>query len=81
MKQDKTAAAIPELKSASALLKGQDEVAYATALYRLGYAYAKINKTTDAREVLGEAVKIEGPLQQPSKELLEKVNSARSKGK
>lgn len=81
MKQDKTAAAIPELKSASALLKGQDDVAYATALYRLGYAYAKTNKTTDAREVLGEAIKIEGPLQQPSKELLEKVNSARSKGK
>jgi tetratricopeptide (TPR) repeat protein len=81
MKQDKTAAAIPELKSASALLKGQDDVAYATALYRLGYAYAKTNKTTDAREVLSEAVKIDGPLQQPSKELLEKVNSARSKGK
>jgi tetratricopeptide (TPR) repeat protein len=81
MKQDKTATAIPELKSASALLKGQDDVAYATALYRLGYAYAKLNKTTDAREVLGEAVKIAGPLQQPSQELLEKVNSARSKGK
>jgi tetratricopeptide (TPR) repeat protein len=79
MKQDKTAAAIPELKSASVLLKGQDDAAYATALYRLGYAYAKTNKTTDAREVLGEAIKIEGPLQQPSKELLEKVNSARSR--
>jgi tetratricopeptide (TPR) repeat protein len=81
MKQDKTAAAIPEFRSASALLKGQDDVAYATALYRLGYAYAKVNKTTDAREVLGEAAKIEGPLQQPSKELLEKVNSARAKAK
>lgn len=81
MKQDKTASAIPELRSASALLKGQDDVAYATALYRLGYAYAKINKTTDAREVLGEAVKIAGPLQQPSQELLQKVNAARAKGK
>jgi len=81
MKQDKTTAAIPELKSASALLKGQDDVAYATALYRLGYAYAKVNKTTDAREVLSEAVKLQGPLQQPSRELLEKVNSARAKGK
>jgi tetratricopeptide (TPR) repeat protein len=81
MKQDKTTAAIPELKSASALLKGQDDVAYATALYRLGYAYAKVSKTTDAREVLSEAVKIEGPLQQPSRELLEKVNAARAKGK
>jgi tetratricopeptide (TPR) repeat protein len=81
MKQDKTASAIPELRSASALLKGQDDVAYATALYRLGYAYAKINKTTDAREVLSEAVKIAGPLQQPSQELLLKVNAARAKGK
>ena len=81
MKQDKTAAAVTELKSASTLLKGQDDTAYATALYRLGYAYAKLNKTTDAREVLGEAVKIDGPLQQPSRELLEKVNSARAKGK
>ncbi|HST09175.1 MAG TPA: hypothetical protein VLL05_02265 [Terriglobales bacterium] len=81
MKQDKTTSAIPELKSASTLLKGQDDVAYATALYRLGYAYAKLNKTTEAREVLGEAVKIAGPLQQPSQQLLEKVNAARAKGK
>jgi tetratricopeptide (TPR) repeat protein len=81
MKQDKTAAAIPELKSASALLKGQDELAYATALYRLGFAYAKTNKTTEAREVLNEAVTIQGPLQQPSRELLAKVNAARAKGK
>ena len=81
MKQDKTAVAVTELKSASALLKGQDDTAYATALYRLGYAYAKLSKTTEAREVLSEAVKIQGPLQQPSRELLDKVNSARAKGK
>lgn len=81
MKQDKTAAAIPELKAASTLLKGQDEVAYATALYRLGFAYAKLSRTTEARDVLNEAVKIQGPLQQPSHDLLEKVNAARAKGK
>jgi tetratricopeptide (TPR) repeat protein len=81
MKQDKTAAAVPEFKSATALLKGQDDTAYAIALYRLGFAYAKLNRTTEAREVLGEAVKIQGPLQQPSRELLEKVNSARAKGR
>jgi tetratricopeptide (TPR) repeat protein len=56
MKQDKTAAAVPELKAASELLKGQDEQQYAIALYRLGFAYAKLNKVTDAREVLNEAV-------------------------
>jgi tetratricopeptide (TPR) repeat protein len=81
MKQDKTTAAIPELKSASTLLKGQDQVAYATAMYRLGYAYAKLNRTAEAREVLNEAVKIEGPLQQPSRELLGKVSAARTKAK
>lgn len=81
MKQEKTSAAVPELKSAAGLLKGQDDVAYATALYRLGYAYAKLSRTTEAREVLNEAVKIAGPLQQPARDLLEKVNAARAKGK
>ncbi len=81
MKQEKTANAIPELKSAAALLKGQDDIAYATALYRLGFAYAKTNHTTDARETLNQAVQISGPLQEPSRQLLEKVNAARAKGK
>ena len=81
MKQDKTAAAIPELKSASTLLKGQDDVAYATALYRLGYAYAKLNRVAEARDVLNEAVKIDGPLQQPSRDLLGKVSAVRAKAK
>jgi len=81
MKQDKTVAAVSHLKSASNLLKGQDDVAYATALYRLGFAYAKLNRVGDARLVLTEAVKIPGPLQQPSQELLGKVNAARAKGK
>ncbi len=81
MKQDKTAAAIPELKAASALLKGQDDQSYALAMYRLGFAYGKLNKVTEAREVLTEAVKISGPVQQPAQDLLAKVNAARAKGK
>jgi tetratricopeptide (TPR) repeat protein len=81
LKQDKTSAAIPELKSASALFKGLDDQQYAIALYRLGFAYAKLNKVTEAREVLTEAVKISGPVQQPAQELLVKVNAARAKGK
>jgi tetratricopeptide (TPR) repeat protein len=81
MKQDKTAVAVAHLKTASELLRGQDDVSCATALYRLGYAYAKLNKVTDAREVLVEAVKIPGPMQQASQELLGKVNAARSKAK
>jgi len=81
MKQDKTAASIPELKSAAALLKGRDDQPYAVALYRLGFAYAKLSRTTEAREVLMEAVKIPGPLQTMSQDLLTKVNAARAKGK
>jgi tetratricopeptide (TPR) repeat protein len=81
LKQDKTAAGIPELKTACELLKGQDDVSYAAAMYRLGFAYAKLNKVDDARTVLMEVVKMDTPLQQPSKDLLAKVNSARAKAK
>jgi tetratricopeptide (TPR) repeat protein len=81
MKQEKTSAAVPELKSAAKLLKGEDDVAYATALYRLGYAYAKLKRTAEARQVLDEALKIPGPLQQPCKDLLAKLGPARSKAK
>ena len=81
LKQEKTASAIPELKSAEALLKGQDEQSYDRALYGLGFAYAKLSKLTEAREVLTEAAKIPGPLQAMSQDLLTKVNAARAKGK
>ena len=81
LKQEKTAASIPELKIAAGLLKGQDDQQYARALYGLGFAYGKLNKLTEAREVLTEAVKIPGPLQPMSQDLLAKVNSARAKGK
>jgi tetratricopeptide (TPR) repeat protein len=81
MKQDKTTAAIPELKSAAGLLKGVDDQQYAVALYRLGYAYAKLSHNTEAREVLVEAAKIPGPVQPLSQDLLAKVNAARAKGK
>lgn len=79
MKQDKTAASIPELKTAVVLLKGQNDQ-YAVALYRLGFAYAKLGRTTEARSVLNEAVAIPGPVQQPARDLLGKVNQARSRG-
>jgi tetratricopeptide (TPR) repeat protein len=81
IKQDKTAASIPELKSAVGLLKGQDEQQYSIALYRLGFAYAKLNRLNEAREVLTEDAQISGPVQGMSKELLTKVNAARAKGK
>jgi len=81
LNQEKTANAIPELKAASTLLKGQDDQQYARALYGLGFAYGKLNKLNEARDVLTEAVKIPGPMQSVSQDLLTKVNSARAKGK
>ncbi len=81
LKQEKTMAAIPELKSAASLLKGQDDQQYARALYGLGFAYGKLNKLTEAREVLTEAVKMQSPWQAMSQDLLTKVNAARAKGK
>lgn len=80
-KQSKTLPSIGELKSATALLKGNDEQQYAVAAYYLGWDYAKLNKLTEARAVLNEAAGIPGPVQQPVKDLLAKVNTARAAGK
>jgi len=80
LKQEKTTPAIAELKIAAGLLKGQDDQQYARALYGLGFIYGKLNKLTEAREVLTEAVKIPGPLQAMTQDLLTKVNNARAKG-
>jgi len=80
LKQEKTTAAISELKTASALLKGQDDQQYARAMYGLGFAYAKLNKLSEARDALTEIAKTPGPLQAMSQDLLTKVNTARAKG-
>jgi len=80
-KQSKTLTSIGELKSATTLLKGNDEQQYAVAAYYLGWDYAKLNKLTEARAVLNEAAGIPGPVQQPVKDLLTKVNTARAAGK
>jgi tetratricopeptide (TPR) repeat protein len=79
-KQEKTAASIPELKEACALLKGQPDQ-YAIALYRLGFAYAKLSRMSEARQVLTQAVAIPGPVQQPARDLLSKVNRARARAR
>jgi hypothetical protein len=79
-KQQKTQASVTELKSAVALLRGQDEQQFAVAAYFLGWDYAKLNALTDARTVLTEVAGISGPVQQPARELLAKVNAARSSG-
>jgi tetratricopeptide (TPR) repeat protein len=80
LKQEKTVAAITELKAGSTDLK-EDPAAYSTVLYRLGFAYAKANKVPEAKAVLTEAVAIDGPYQAPSRELLGKVEAAAAKGR
>jgi tetratricopeptide (TPR) repeat protein len=80
MKQDKTAAAIPELKAATVLLKEQPDQE-ARPLYLLGFAYAKLRRVDEARQVLMQAVAIPGPVQKPAQDLLAKVNAARAQGK
>ena len=80
MRQEKTPAAITELKSATELLK-DDPGSCQMALYRLGYAYAKLGRLAEARTALGEAEQIEGPYKQPAKDLLVKVNSVKPRRK
>lgn len=79
--EGKTLPSVTELKSATALLKGQDEQQFALAAYYLGWDYAKLNKLTEARAILTEGAGISGSVQGPTKELLTKVNSARAAGK
>jgi tetratricopeptide (TPR) repeat protein len=80
-KQGKTAPSITELKTATTLLKGQDDQQYSVAAYFLGWDYAKLNRLTEARAVLNDALAVQGPMQPSIKDLLSKVNSARAAGK
>jgi len=80
-KQEKTAQSIPELKSAIALLKGQDDQQYAIAAYYLGWTYAKLGRLTEARTILTELSATPSPVQQLAKDTLTKVNTARAAGK
>ncbi len=78
--QGNTAGAIAELRKAAAAL-GQEPNALSVVLYRLGFAYAKQRRYTEARDVLTRAAGIAGPAQQLARDLLAKVNAERAKGK
>jgi len=71
---DKSLAAVPELKQAVDLLDGNDPVK-AEALYRLGFAYAKLGKRPEAKAALEKCLAISGPYESFAKELLYKVNA------
>src|SRR5271166_2465446 len=78
LKQEKLAAAVPELKTAVGLLQ-DDPQAEQAALFRLGYAYAKRNEKSEAVAALQKAAAIDGPFQAPAKEMLAKVSGAGKK--
>jgi tetratricopeptide (TPR) repeat protein len=78
LKQDKLAAAVPELKTAVGMLEG-DPAAQQAALFRLGYTYAKENRKTDAVAALQKAAAIDGPYQALARDMLAKVNAAGKK--
>ncbi len=77
LREEKTALAIAELKTATTMVKS-DPVKSSITLYRLGYAYAKSNQMAQAKEALTEAASVEGPFQQSSKDLLIKVSKPRA---
>ncbi len=79
LKQDKTIPAVSELKSATALLRGLDDQQFSIAAYRLGFAYGKLNRMAEAREILQEGIKVQGPVQQMSKDLLAKVSATKAR--
>ena len=78
MKQEKTAASIPEFKSASELLK-DDPGSHEVVLFRMGYAYAKLKRSADARETLQKVIAMKGPFEQPAKDVLAKMGASGKK--
>jgi tetratricopeptide (TPR) repeat protein len=75
LKEEKLAAAVPELKTAVSMLE-DDPQAEQAALFRLGYAYAKQNRRGDSVAALQKAAAIDGPYQAPAKQMLAKVSAS-----
>ncbi len=78
VRENKFALAIPELKTATSILKDspQDEAA---AYYFLGFAYAKLERGSDAVAALTQAAKYDTPYKGPSEEMIGKIQAARRK--
>jgi tetratricopeptide (TPR) repeat protein len=75
MKQDKYLPAAAELKEATSMLQ-EDPQAQQAALFRLGFAYAKLNRRAESIATLQKAAAMDGPYQGPAKEMLGKVSRA-----
>ncbi len=79
LSQGNTQGAIVELRKAAEAL-GEEPYALSVVLYRLGFAYAKLRRYTEAREVLTRGATVNGPAQKLASDLLVKVNKERAKG-
>lgn len=78
LKENKMALAVPELKTATTLLK-DDPDDLAAAWFNLGFAYAKLEQATNALAALNQAAAIPGPYQAPAKEMAEKIKAVRKR--
>lgn len=76
LQESKFQAAAAELTTATGLLKDSPGD-LAGAWYYLGFAYAKMERATDAVRALTNAAQIESPYQQPAQELLSKIKAVR----
>ncbi len=74
-KQEKYALALPELQKASSQLKS-DPNAHASSLYRLAFAYAKLNRMPEAKTTLTELLAMNSPFQAAGRDLMNKVSGA-----
>jgi tetratricopeptide (TPR) repeat protein len=77
LQQDRNLPAIAELKVASSDLKSTPD-AYSAAMYRLGFAYAKVGKLPEAKATLTEVAKMPG-YEKLAKDLLARVDAAAKK--
>jgi len=68
----KNAAAVDAFKQASPLLKSNNYY-YGRNLYRLGFTLAKMQKTSEARTVLTEAISVDSPYKSLAQETLTKI--------
>ncbi|MBZ5512805.1 MAG: hypothetical protein LAN70_16785 [Acidobacteriia bacterium] len=78
LQENKIPAGAAELKTATGLLQDSPEDLAGT-LYFLGFAYAKMERAADAISVLTQAGNIQGPYQQPARDLLAKIKAARTR--
>ena len=74
MRQEKTAAAIPELKTATEMVKSDPNI-YSVASFRLGFALQKSKRVPEAKEVLAQCAATDGPFKEEARKLLERLNA------